>query len=343
MNHFINRYLLCPALLISLFFFSSSAALADDSAQQPWMISAQPFGLLSMPELVKPSPPDKRLFLKITTGYQYDTNAILNAQGAPVPEGIGKKDDSRLVLNLSGSYVPLKGAQGDLTINYAFFQSLHADLDDFNLTQNLAELAGRYKIDGNVTLRYSAVFQHLLLGTNLFDYALMTGPSVIIAEGHGQYTAVDLRYRSTEYRNVSIFKTNADRTGSNYSGALIHTMTLSSAALVRVGYAIDQDDARTTLWDGTGHRGSVEGSLILPKDTLLDVYGEYYRKDYDGIYKSIGGQRADNSWSTVVTLTTYFEQKYGVSLRALYNRNISNVPAFDMARVIAGILFDVRF
>lgn len=343
MNPFTNRSLLCLAALLCLFSPGADTALATEDAQQPWFFSAQPFGMLSMPELVKAPSPDKKMFLKITTGYQYDSNAILNAEGSPIPPDIGKKGDSRFVLNLSGSYVPLKGPLGDVTLNYAFFQSQHAELDDFNLTQNLAELAGRYRLNEHVTLRYSTAVHHLLLGSKLFDYAVMTGPSIIITEGKGHNTVIDLRYRSTEYRNVSIFKNNADRTGSNYSGAITHNMALSPSALVRVGYTADVDEARSPLWDGTGHKVNIESSFILPRDTLLDLYGEYYRKDYDGLYKSIGGQRADNSWSAVVTLTTYFDEKYGVSLRALYNRNISNVPSFDISRVITGILFDVRF
>jgi len=112
MNPFSKRYLLCLATMSGMIFYGNSAPLAADSARQPWIVSAQPFGMLSMPELVKPPPPDKKLFLKITTGYQYDTNAILNAPGTPIPADIGKKDDSRFVLNLSGSYVPLKVVAG---------------------------------------------------------------------------------------------------------------------------------------------------------------------------------------------------------------------------------------
>lgn len=343
MNPFVMRYLLCAALLPGLLFFSHSLATAADSAENPWLFSAQPFGMLTMPELVKQPPPDKKLFLKITTGYQYDTNAIMNAQGTPIPDDIGKKDDSRFVLNLSGSYLPFKWAQGDLTLNYAFFQSQHADLDDFNLTQNLAEIALRHKIAKQVTLRYSTVFHHMLLGSKLFDYAVMTGPSLIIAEGAGRSTVIDLRYRSSEYENVSIFKSNSLRSGSNYSGAISQSLAFSPEILLRVGYAGDVDSTRSPLWDGVGHKVSLQGSFILPRDSLLDIYGEYYRKDYDGIYSSIGGTRTDQAWSAVVTATTYFEDWFGISLRALYSRNISNVAAFNISRVIPSILFDVRF
>lgn len=343
MNPFTNIHLLCPALLISLILCSFSASLAADSADNPWIISSQPFGLISMAELVKPPPPDKKLFLKITAGYQFDTNVILNAEGSEIPPDIGKKDDSRFVLNLAGSYIPLKGARGDLTLNYAFFQSQHARIDEFNVAQNMAELVGRYKINNRLALRYSTVYQHLLLGSKLFDYAIMTGPSFVISEGKGQTTLIDFRYRSTEYQNVFIFKNNAIRSGSNYLGAITQTVACSPNALVRVGYAGDVDQTRSPLWDGVGHKVSLEGSFILPHDSLLDIYGEYYRKDYDGIYASIRERRTDSAWSAVITATTYFEDRYGVSLRALYSRNISNVQAFNISRVIPSILFDVRF
>lgn len=328
--------------LFTLLFFSGSGAFAAD-APLPWLISAQPFGLLSMPELIKPPPPEKKWFAKLTAGYQYDSNVILNAPGVPIPAGIGKKEDSRLAFNLAASYLPVKGSQGDVTLNYAFFQSQHLDLDDFNLTQNIIEAAGRYKFDNRYTLRYSALFQHLLLGEELFDYAFMTGPTLIINAQKGQSTVVDLRYRSTEYANVAIFTKNTIRSGSNYMGAITQNLPLSPRVLLRLGYAGDVDKTRSPLWDGVGHKVNIEGSFILPADSLLDLYGEYYRKDYEGIYASIGEKREDRAWSAVATLTTYFAERYGVSLRTLYTRNLSNVPSFDMSRVITGILFDVRF
>jgi hypothetical protein len=343
MKSFSTGYLLCLAVFTGLLCSAGNPVLAADPAASPWIVSSQPFGLLTMPELVKPPPADKKLFLKITAGYQYDTNVILNAQGAPVPEGIGKKDDSRFVLNLAGTYLPLKGPRGDLALNYAFFQSQHGELDDFNLTQNMAELAGRYRLDDRFTVRFSTLFQHLQLGSKLFDYALVVGPSLIISEGQGTSTAIDLRYRMTEYENVAIFRSNAIRSGDNYLGGVTQTVPLSPTVQLRAGYAIDADDTRSPRWDGLGHKASLEGSFILPHDSLLDIYAEYYRKDYQGVYASIGGKRTDNGWSAVVTATTYFQERYGVSLRALYTRNISKVPAFDISRFIPSILFDARF
>lgn len=335
--------LLCSLMFASLLLAGGRPALAADGESAPWIVSSQPFGLLTMPELVKPPPADKKLFVKLTAGYQYDTNVILNAQGAPVPEGIDKKDDSRFVLNLAGTWLPLKGPKGDLALNYAFFQSQHGDLDDFNLTQNMAELAGRYRLDDRFSVRFSTLFQHLQLGSKLFDYALVVGPSLIISEGKGNSTVIDLRYRSTEYENVAIFRTNDIRSGDNYLGAVTQTIALSPSSLLRAGYALDADDTRSPRWDGIGHKVNLEGSFILPHDSLLDIYGEYYRKDYEGVYASINDKRTDNAWSAVVTATTYFQERYGVSLRALYSRNISNVPAFDISRFIPSILFDARF
>lgn len=339
MNPLRRGYLLCLATLILLCSGNNAAA----AAERPWTVGSQPFGMLTMPELVKPPPAGKKLFVKVTAGYQYDTNVILNAQGAPVPPDVGRKDDSRFVLNLAGTYLPLKGPRGDLALNYAFFQSQHGELDDFNLTQNMAELAGRYRVDDRLTVRFSTLFQHLQLGAKLFDYAFIVGPSVVVSEGQGQSTVVDLRYRATDYENVAIFRNNAIRSGDNYQAAITQNIAISPTILLRAGYGVDADDTRSPLWDGVGHKVNLEGSFIVPHDSLLDIYAEYYRKDYEGVYASIGDNRTDNAWSAVVTATTYFEERYGVSLRALFSRNISNVPTFDMSRLIAGILFDVRF
>jgi hypothetical protein len=346
-----------------LFFVASTALIAGEGSSEPgaavtpqipantaaqprfnpWYLSAHPFGLLSMAELIKLPPADKRMFWKLSTGYQYDTNAILNAIGAPVPTNVAKKNDGRKMVNIIGSYIPYRSQDHDYTLNYAFFNSNHDELDDFNLTQNMVELAGRWNLTKRRTLRYSTVYQHLLLGKKIFDEALMTGPSLVYSSGHGHTTSIDLRYRKTDYRNVSIFATNSNRTGHNWSGAVTHSIQVTPKRLVRVGYSYDVDHARTATWDGAGHKVSYETSYILPNDMLFNCYNEYYRKDYDGLYMSIGGKRHDSSYTSITTLTKYFNEKYGVSLRTLWSRNWSNVAAFDMSRAIHGILIDTRF
>jgi hypothetical protein len=339
-------------VFVVLFFVVATTLVAGESGSDPttsqpkfnpWYLSAHPFGLLSMAELIKLPPADKRMFWKLTTGYQYDTNAILNAIGAPVPTTVAKMNDGRKMVNIIGSYIPYRSQDHDYTLNYAFFNSNHDELDDFNLTQNMVELAGRWNLTKRRTLRYSTVYQHLLLGKKIFDEALMTGPSLVYSNGHTHTTSIDLRYRKTDYRNVSIFATNSNRTGHNWSGAVTHSIQVTPKKLVRVGYSYDVDHARTDTWDGAGHKVSYETSYILPNDMLLNCYSEYYRKDYDGFYMSIGGQRHDSSYTSITTLTKYFNDKYGVSLRTLWSRNWSNVAAFDMSRAIHGILIDTRF
>jgi len=245
--------------------------------------------------------------------------------------------------NLNARYLALTGPKGELALNYAFFQSLHEQLGDFNLTQNQAEIAARYNYSPRLFLRYSLAFQHLLLGTRVFDYAVSTGPSLILLGEKGQSTRLDLGYRTTQYRNVSIFANNEIRTGENFSATLTGSGALSSSVSARVGFGIDRDETRSPLWDGTGQRLSAGLSVLLPHDSLFDLSADYARKDYDGVYLSVGEKRTDKAWSAVLTLSTRFEDRYGLSLRGLYLRNHSNVRAFDLSRVIAGVLFDVKF
>ena len=56
-----------------------------------------------------------------------------------------------------------------------------------------------------------------------------------------------------------------------------------------------------------------------------------------------GIERNDKSTTAVVTLTKYFLDRYGVSLRLFFMRNESTVALFDYKMVIPSLLVGIVF
>lgn len=76
----------------------------------------------------------KRWALNISAGTQYDSNVVLDTEGNPLPPGISEKSDWRAVLYLKGRYNILTRERAEGSVGYSFYQSLHAELSDFNIT-----------------------------------------------------------------------------------------------------------------------------------------------------------------------------------------------------------------
>lgn len=80
-------------------------------------------------------PPERRWELTASSGFQYDSNVLLAPTGDTVEDDllISDEADGRAVLAASGRWVPARTDYGRLQLGYDFYQSLHFELDEFNI------------------------------------------------------------------------------------------------------------------------------------------------------------------------------------------------------------------
>lgn len=80
-------------------------------------------------------PLDKPYDLSATTGFQYDSNVLLAPTGDSLQDDllISDESDGRAVLSASGRWVPARTDYGRMQIGYDFYQSLHFELEEFNI------------------------------------------------------------------------------------------------------------------------------------------------------------------------------------------------------------------
>jgi Tfp pilus assembly protein PilF len=75
-------------------------------------------------------------------GFQYDSNVVL----APASDlaasslGVTKQDDGRVTLNAGGNYLLGRSDWGRIVVGYEFYQSLHFELNEFNLEDHRANV-----------------------------------------------------------------------------------------------------------------------------------------------------------------------------------------------------------
>src|SRR5574341_425673 len=84
----------------------------------------------------------------LSAAAQYDSNVILLAGGSPLPAGISQKGDWRLVLYLTGGYRVVNTGAWRAGGRYSVYQSLHRDLDAFNVQHHQVDVFVRYSPSG---------------------------------------------------------------------------------------------------------------------------------------------------------------------------------------------------
>lgn len=287
--------------------------------------------------------PSKPWFLSIGLGVQYDSNVVLNGEDNPLPQGISRKSDWRAVASLKGRYDLLKTEKAEGSVGYSLYQSLHTKLSDFNTSQHVLDLKASRAISPSVRLTGMYSFEYTFVDGDGYVYVHTLSPAFVISEGKGFSTSVEYRYSNNHYRNSDLFPDNADRTGSNNLIGLTQTIPLHPSVLGKVGFSHDLDSTRKDFWDYRGDKGFGALQFSLRRNIYLDVYGEYYHKDYKGLQPATGGKRKDKVYTASISATKRFSERYSVTLGELYIRNKSNTAVFDYKRAITSLFLNVRF
>jgi tetratricopeptide (TPR) repeat protein len=316
-------------------YFDNTIQLAPDSA---YAKTAVEYLKLSKDEGVA-----KRWSVDWSVGGMYDSNVVLGSGDNPLPEGITRRSDWAAVFYLKGKYNLFSQRKLKGSASYSFYQNFYNKLTDFNITSNQFDLRLAYHVTKNLILKGDYWFDYVLVGGNTYNYAHNLSPILVIVEGGGFATELHYIYRDTEYKDSDNFQDNSLRTGFNNLFKIIQNVPLSDAAILRVGYAYDVDNAQVDYWSYKGNKGLAELKFRLPYRIFIDIYGDYYDKDYDGIYPGTGTERHDKIWTGTFSGTKFLSDRFSLSLGVYYTNNKSNIDFFDYDRIIPSLYVNVRF
>jgi len=281
--------------------------------------------------------------LNISVGGQYDTNVSISPDNAPLPEGVNHKSDWRAVVYLNGRYTFVNSPAVEGSAGYSLYQSLHARLSDFNVTQHLLDLKGSYVINSFLKLDGFYSFEYVYLGGDGYDYAHSFSPSLTLSEGNGFSTVLEYRYRYSHFMDTDLFTTNSFRTGSNNLVGIVQNIPLRTSIAAKAGYAHDEDAADKEYWEYKGDKVFAGFTYSMPHRIFLDLYGEYYKVDYEGLNPVSDSKRKDTIRTISASLTKAYSNQVSITLGQLYVRNKSNIEDFDYKRGITSLFLNVRF
>ncbi|MEW6586584.1 MAG: hypothetical protein AB1442_13385, partial [Nitrospirota bacterium] len=226
---------------------------------------------------------------------------------------------------------------------YSFYQSLHAELSDFNVTDNLPELRLAFHAAPWMAIKGTYAFDYVLVGGDAYSYSHILSPSAVFTVWKGITAALEYTYRTNHFMNSDLFASNSDRTGFNNTVGVTCSVPVGSYGSVKVGYAYDSEKTREDFWDYTGNKVLAGLQVNLPYQLYLDLYGEYLTKNYGGLFPSTTDRREDIAKTASISFTKILSDTFSLSAGQLYRRNKSNSDLFDYNRAISSLFINARF
>jgi tetratricopeptide (TPR) repeat protein len=317
-DYFRNAVSAAPNTLISATAEEYLRVIAFEKTSRPWM-------------------------LNVSLGGEYDSNVVLNGAEGALPQGISNKSDWSTVAYLKGRYDFLKNDRAEASVAYTLYQSLYAKLSDFDVSYHLLDLRATYALSPHFSVRGAGAFEYTFIGGNDYDAAYSLSPALVISEGNGYSTVVEYIYKKSRFMNSELFFNNSDRTGSDNLVGITQNMPLHRAVLARIGFSHDVDSTRQAFWSYRGDKALIGLQFALPRSIYLDLYGEYYHRNYRGPFEIPGEDRKDRTYTASISATRLLSEHYSATVGQVIARNKSNTPVFDYKRAVTGLFLNARF
>lgn len=294
-----------------------------------------------------------------STGYQYDSNVGLLNDLLEVQQPDGEnRADSRLVLQAGGSGVVWENESTYALAGYDFFQSLHAELDQYDVQDHrvwseLVHEAAPWTFD------LGLAWDYYLLDQSSFVDQLAGIAAATFQEGDWGESKLFYQLRKQNFR-LDPFDGTTLATGDKVGvrDALIHTVGLRQywnldgpQNRVYAGYAweshdADENDPQAQAFAYQGNHGQVGLEWDLPAGIEAAIEIEYRqdRYDADSAEFSLDSQgngnnkrREDDELRGIVALRKRLNDRFSATISYIGSDNDSKDERFDYTRHIGSV------
>ncbi|GBE36437.1 cellulose synthase subunit BcsC [bacterium BMS3Bbin07] len=281
---------------------------------------------------------EKPFRLNISAGTQYDSNVILEPSNPPV--SAERKSDTRAVLHVTSRAVLLKEKVIKLTLDYNFYQSLHMNLNEFNVQYH--KITPVLEMTFSDALRSSVGYslEYTLLGSDPYSRFHTFYGKFTVKEGEKLSTEAIYEYRSLKYRDSDIFQTNSIRTGYQNTVGIKQNFYLKRLK-GEIYYFSDFNRAKEGYWAFDGQRLGAELAYKIIPPLHINVSSEYNERRYRDEFPGFQKRRLDRMQQYSLRLTYFISERMSVSITESYIVNDSNLSIFDYRRNIAGIFLTI--
>jgi hypothetical protein len=223
-------------------------------------------------------------------------------------------------------------------VRASFYQSLHIDLDEFDVTDIAGSLYGGYR-DAVMGFPFAVEADYEYEYTWLDNDSYLERHSGILNLDFSEtsYLLTQLTYRGQckNFYNQPFTGSADDRDAFNHRAGLTQYLFFSNNTRhIHGGYFYDNDDADGSNWDYEGHFVSAGFYTPLIYGVGLRVKGEYYWQNFDNTHTTFLKKRKDREWTGHISLDRDFWKYLNLSAYYVHQDHNSNIDAFEYDRNI---------
>ena len=274
--------------------------------------------------------------------FQYDSNVALAPDDNFLAEDVydvSDESDGRAVITAGGQYLVLATPQFHMSLGYDFLQSLHFDLERFDVQTHRAGGQAEYLL-GTVTLGLAAGYEHSLLD----EESLLNGGTILpwLRVDEGALGRSEMYYRARG-RNYVLAPYSQVRDSWNHAIGARQFFSLGSRDRnVVVGYRFDTDVARRVVgeqYDYNGHQFEIGLDWAFDEDLSADLVYVYKIENYS----KASLNRDDDEHEVIAAVEKRVWDYLWVTGSYIYARNQSDQKSFDYGRHITSLGVEVRY
>lgn len=290
----------------------------------------------------------RRWRVRGSIGLAYDSNVSLTPDDA-LDVVTADEGDGRTEITAGGQYTVYQQENTWVTVGYDFFQSLHFDLDAFDL-QNHRASAQFINRNGAVTTGLLARYDYYMIdGDTSFLQQVTLLPWLRYTHGDFGRTDVHYRFRNRDYK-VDVVSQLLDGDG-HQAGVRQYFYIDGPTRNVSLGYAYTNDgtrDAENDAFAYDAHAGIASVGWDLPLSVGLYAEYKYEMQDYDSEsadfdLDDVTAPRNDDDHRVVTQLRRPLNDNFAVALSYVGTFSDSDNPLFEYERHIGSLTLEASY
>ncbi len=284
---------------------------------------------------------ERRSFrLQGSLGFEYDDNVVLEPNDSALE--FGEQRDGRTVFSLSAQLLPIAKPRWQLGATYNLFQSLHFNLNRFDVQSHTFGLFSQHKF-GRFTLRGQVNYNVTLLDFDYFSDGVTLQPSLTWKQTDTLFAVLSASLNFTRCDDNLPAAADPDvreRDGRLLRAGLRQVMLFNQKkSSIGLGYQYEGSRNDGSDWEYDSHNLSLRLQTPLWWAIALYLDGAYHDRDYlhvNSYDADILGllsaadqrERRDDRLVGSVALVRGLSSHLTLSLSYMHTRNRSNIDFF---------------
>jgi Flp pilus assembly protein TadD len=284
--------------------------------------------------------------LRLAVGSQFDSNVVLLPDRGPALGQITDEEDFRFTFSVGGRLDLWRTPSTYLMGDYNLYQTVHTDLDDFDLQAHLFRLIGGWSLSPSLNVGLEGGTNFFRVGDDDYLHEIYGMPFMGFFLRRWAYTY--LSYRLTNENYLASFLDPA-RDGLGQTVAVRQYFLLEGFdRYFFLGYQYSIDNPSLHLGNDFQYKGNqAEVGMLTPApfDTLVETTYFFRNEDYSfaNSRTAFTRSRDDDVHDILVILRKKLTSFLEINVSYLGRINNSNIGDFKYKRHIASLGFQVVF